>query len=250
MEQYRLPLCQPEGGPKSDNQNLGEFLAGDRIESSPFRLKMKVEMYCEQLCVTNLGRGEQKGSSPNKVVQAIRKNYHNNWIVDNLPSASKVEDDATVTTRYWQGFPVGYVDPNNNKSYINNHVNIEIMYHPVETEAGKYRIVHFTVEPFSIMHQFELVDNDNEVMEMETKFGYKNTHKDSNSAYIYNPVPSCSKSNANMTNSSRSMPIHTRNNMIQDYKHEHQLASGQVLFTYDVIWVENKDLKWSNRWDI
>jgi transmembrane 9 superfamily protein 2/4 len=92
VDYYRLPFCQPEGGPKMDNENLGEFLAGDRIESSPFRLSMKNDMYCEQLCISNLGRGEQRGVSPNKVVRAIRKNYHNNWIVDNLSSASKVED--------------------------------------------------------------------------------------------------------------------------------------------------------------
>merc|ERR1719261_1281554 len=67
VDYYRLPFCQPRGGPKMDNENLGEFLAGDRIESSSYVLKMKTEMYCQQLCVTNLGRGEQRGMTPNKV---------------------------------------------------------------------------------------------------------------------------------------------------------------------------------------
>jgi hypothetical protein len=44
-----------------DNENLGEFLAGDRIESSPYLLRMKVEMYCQQVCISNLGKAEQKG---------------------------------------------------------------------------------------------------------------------------------------------------------------------------------------------
>ena len=44
-----------------DNENLGEFLAGDRIESSPYQLRMKVEMYCQQVCISNLGKAEQKG---------------------------------------------------------------------------------------------------------------------------------------------------------------------------------------------
>ena len=239
MEQYRLPFCQPEGGPKLDNQNLGEFLAGDRIESSPFRLNMKVEMYCEQLCVSNLGRGEQQGISPNKVVQAIRKNYHNNWIVDNLPPASKVEeDDDTVRTRYFGGIPIGYVDPNNKKSYIYNHVNIEIMYHPVETDPNKYHIVRFIVEPFSIMHQFEVVedDNDNEVMDKNVG----GVSKIGKIATFTNPIASC-------TNDKN---LHTYYDMIKGVGREGQLASGQVLFTYDVIWVENEILKWPNRWDI
>ena len=102
VDYYLLPFCQPEGGPKMDNQNLGEFLAGDRIKSSPYRIWMMEDMYCEQLCIADLGRGEQTGVSPNKIVRAIRKNYHNNWIIDNLPAASKVEDDTTITTRYWQ----------------------------------------------------------------------------------------------------------------------------------------------------
>merc|ERR1712085_170876 len=59
VDYYRLPWCQPEGGPKMDNENLGEFLAGDRIESSPYAMKMKTEMYCEQVCIANLGVAEQ-----------------------------------------------------------------------------------------------------------------------------------------------------------------------------------------------
>ncbi|EJK73028.1 hypothetical protein THAOC_05374, partial [Thalassiosira oceanica] len=53
------------------------FLAGDRIKSSPYRLAMNVDMICEQLCITNLGQGEE-----NEFVRAIRNDYRNNWIVD------------------------------------------------------------------------------------------------------------------------------------------------------------------------
>lgn len=231
VDYYRLPFCQPEGGPKMDNENLGEFLAGDRIESSPYRLQMKTEMYCEQVCITNLGRGEQRAVSPNKVVRAIRKNYHNNWIVDNLSSASKSEDAETITTRYWQGFPVGYVNEDDKKAYINNHVNIEIMYHAVETEVDKFRIVRFTVEPFSIQHTFEpLEDNDDDTKEGE---------KQGKVAKLMKPILSCAGGNNN---------VHTSFDMVTEAGP--QLASGKVLFTYDVTWKENKDLKWASRWDI
>ena len=138
VDYYRLPFCRPEGGPKMDNENLGEFLAGDRIESSPYLLQMKKDMYCEQVCVANLGRADQAGVSPNKVVKAIRKNYHNNWIVDNLPSAMKIEDDDQSTTRYWQGFPVGFISEKDMKAYIYNHVNIEIGYHQVHGGTFQY----------------------------------------------------------------------------------------------------------------
>jgi transmembrane 9 superfamily member 2/4 len=68
IEYYQLPFCQPSEGVKRDNENLGEFLAGDKIENSPYLILMKQEMFCEQVCISNLGRGEQKGIQPNKVV--------------------------------------------------------------------------------------------------------------------------------------------------------------------------------------
>jgi transmembrane 9 superfamily protein 2/4 len=241
VDYYRLPFCQPEGGPKMDNENLGEFLVGDRIESSPYRLRMKQDMYCEQVCITNLGRGEQKGVSPNKVVRAIRKNYHNNWIVDNLSAASKVEDDTTITTRYWQGFPVGFVASDTQKAYVHNHVNLEIMYHPVETETDKYRVVRFTVEPFSIKHEFEPSEDDDDSVEGdEDGDGSEAVEKPFKVADIINPIPSCNGRNS----------VHTNYDMVYARGREPQLASGKVLFTYDVIWTENSDLHWASRWDI
>ena len=232
VEYYKLPFCQPQEGIVMDNENLGEFLAGDRIESSPYLLRMKTDMYCEQVCVTNLGRGESKGVAQNKVVRAIRNSYHNNWIVDNLSSASIVEDSKNIRKDYWQGFPVGFVSSDTQKAYINNHVNLEIEYHKVETDDDSFRIVRFTVEPFSIEHDYEPADDDGEVdKESDASFAH---------VKITNPIPSC-----------KSSPIeHTNYDMVKGSGHVPQLASGKVLFTYDVIWKENPDLHWASRWDI
>jgi len=234
LDYYVLPFCVPEGGPKLDNENLGEFLAGDRIESSPYVLMMKKDMYCEQLCVNFVGRAEQRGVAPNKMVKAIRKNYHNNWIVDNLSAASKVEDDETTTIRYWQGFPIGFIAEDTKDAYIHNHVNIEIMYHQVETEVDKYRVVRFTVEPFSIKHEFEELDSD----AADSDFSDDNIVP--KKAKITNPIESC------LPKATK----HTDYDMVTTHGHIPQLASGKVLFTYDVIWTENKELHWASRWDI
>lgn len=236
VDYYRLPFCQPKGGPKLDSENLGEFLAGDRIENSPYRLKMKTDMFCEQLCVANLGRSESQGVSPNKMVRAIRRNYHNNWIVDNLSAASKAEDDETITTRYWQGFPVGFVASDTHKAYIHNHVNIEIMYHAVETQTEKFRIVRFTVEPFSVKHDITDIVKPSEDDDVDSD------EEDFKAATIKNPIGSCDPKVQNKA--------HTDYEMITYKGREPQLASGQVLFTYDVIWTENEKLHWASRWDI
>jgi transmembrane 9 superfamily member 2/4 len=235
IDYYRLPYCRPEGGPKMDNENLGEFLAGDRIESSPYILKMKTDMYCEQVCISNIGRSDQPTTTPSKFVRAIRKNYHNNWIVDNLPSASKVEDDETSSTRYWQGFPIGFIGETDMKAYVYNHVNIEIEYHAVEESTNAYRIVRFIVEPFSIHHELgELVTDKNEDVLVDKHLPTL--------VKIKNPIPSC---DPNM-----STEQHTDYDMVVDSKQRPQEASGQVLFTYDVIWRENENLHWASRWDI
>jgi transmembrane 9 superfamily protein 2/4 len=210
--------------------NLGEFLEGDRIESSPYILRMKEEMYCQQLCVSYLGRGEQRGMKPNKLVKAIRDEYHHNWIVDNLPAASKIENDYSITTRYWQGFPVGFIAEDSRLAYVHNHVNIEIMYHSVDYDPGKYQIVRFTVEPFSIKHDFEYTNDE---------------------LTINRPIYSC---NPKIPAGER---IHTNYEMVNMHDMDKgapyagpQRASGKVLFTYDVTWVQNDDVDWASRWDI
>jgi transmembrane 9 superfamily protein 2/4 len=237
MDYYRLPFCVPDGGPQMDNENLGEFLVGDRIESSPYRLKMKVDMYCEQVCVANLGRDEARGVSPNKMVRAIHESYHNNWIVDNLPAASKSEDAKKITTRYYMGFPIGFVG-RDGISYVHNHVNLEVMYHPVETETEKYRVVRFTVEPFSIRHEFEEdIDGDDDDSTED-----KDETKPYKVADINNAIRSCDPKYIGQE--------HTSWDFVTGGGHVPQPASGKALFTYDVMWIENAEVQWASRWDV
>ena len=232
LEYYILPFCSPEGGPQMDNENLGEFLAGDRIESSPYVLQMKKDMYCEQLCIANLGNVEMKNTAPNKMIKAIRKNYHNNWIVDNLPAAIKAEDDVYITVRYWQGFPIGYIHDETGLAYVHNHVNIEIMYYPIESEADIFRVVGVTVQPFSIAHDYVPAKDEDAPIEDE--------HFLAQVAKIKDPIESCRAK----------AKVHTDYDMVTAAGRQAQLASGKVLFTYDVLWIENLDVKWNNRWDV
>ena len=124
-EYYHLPFCKPEGGKaQEDHENFGELLQGDRIESSPYRLNFKKDLYCEQLCLSNLGRGERKGSVPNKMVSAIHENYQSNWIVDRLGSASVTAASGQEELEFSHGFPIGFVSNVDKKAYVNNHVSI------------------------------------------------------------------------------------------------------------------------------
>lgn len=106
---------------------------------------MLQDEFCKVLCQVDL-----KAKDVTDFKQAIKRAYHHNWIIDNLPAASIMDGIDYVNTQY-VGFPVGYMEGNSNY-YIYNHVNIVIEYHSVDQDA--HRIVGFYVEPLSIKHSF------------------------------------------------------------------------------------------------
>lgn len=142
---YSLHFCKPADGIKPYSENLGEFLRGDRIENSAYEIFMTEEEYCRVLCQVNL-----KAQHVQDFKHAVSNEYHHNWIIDNLPAASIVDNEQYVTTQY-VGFPVGFKEGKN--FYIYNHVNIILEYHNVENDG--HRIVGFYVEPLSVKHAFD-----------------------------------------------------------------------------------------------
>eukprot|EP00540_Astrosyne_radiata_P020050 CAMPEP_0116867486 /NCGR_PEP_ID=MMETSP0418-20121206/26652_1 /TAXON_ID=1158023 /ORGANISM="Astrosyne radiata, Strain 13vi08-1A" /LENGTH=581 /DNA_ID=CAMNT_0004503319 /DNA_START=128 /DNA_END=1873 /DNA_ORIENTATION=- len=155
--------------------------------------------------------------------------------MDNLPGAFKYEDNYMITAHWGTGFPIGFINASTGLSYIHNHVNLEIYYSEIdigENEHG-YRITRFSVNPLSIEHEFGFMSFDDDNASPNDIFK------------INNPIPSCDES------VEKSQRVHTNYNMVSDpQRKSHQLASGKVLFTYDVIWKHDPDLHWASRWDI
>ncbi len=271
---YDLPFCKPREGIKSESENLGELVQGNKIENSPYRIHMKKDVYCEQICVSKLGRSEARRISPSKIVRAIRRHYKLNWVVDNLPSVAGVEDEFGDVS-YVVGFPMGFLYEG--RSYINNHVNIMLEYHRVGDDYGKgpdsasksmgqnddaaaemdydmetqFRIVKFTVEPLSIAHNFVRIhhnnDDDGDFLKDSSVSTASGGSKIRRAANITNPIPSCDPTTP------KSLRRHTMYDMVFGENIDGpgpQPASRNVLFTYDVIWKENRDLSWTSRWDI
>jgi transmembrane 9 superfamily protein 2/4 len=241
LNYYGLALCEPREGVKMENENLGELVHGGRLENSPYRIQMKKDVYCEQVCISHVGRKESRRISPNKVVRAIRKRYQHNWIVDNLASISEMKYSKQGATKHFLGFPLGFVYQK--KAYINNHVNIHLEYHLVDDPASnleEYRIVKFIVEPLSIGHAFKhtsITDDDAEI--------HKKLNAHGRMAEIKNPIPSCDYS----LSESLRRHAHTNLEMVNNGPGL-QVASRHILFTYDVIWKENKEMSWTSRWDL
>jgi transmembrane 9 superfamily protein 2/4 len=209
---YRLPFCQPDGGPKMASENLGEFLTGNKIQSSPYTINMLEPVFCQKLCLVTLNK-----LSANKLRLRIKYDYHNNWIIDNLPSAAiGLGASGKTQKRYAGGFPIGFVAPDNKLAYLYNHVNINIDYH--SNDSG-YRVVGFAVEPLSIKHEFT---GDYEWDGFSEK-GFKT------------PLATCSTSE-----------VLTRKTI----KNSQIVKTGEaILYTYGVNWIQS-DVEWTSRWDV
>ena len=216
---YRLPFCQLSNGPKMASKNVGEFWIGNKIQSSPYSKQIKCDLYCERLCQIELSR-----TDANRLRMHIKHEYHNNWIIDNLPSATVISntDLEEKVYRYGGSFPIGFMDIAGTPC-INNHVNIYIEFHQHDTAVEKYRVVGFAVEPLSIKHKFQGgYDWNGEYVEEWTK--------------KLETCPGDGSHIDGMTIDS-TVPV------------QRILPNEEILFTYDVIWTEGF-LDWSSRWDI
>lgn len=135
-------FCKPE---KIDYQSesLGSILFGDRIQSSPFELRMRQD----EVCKTVRGcRPAKFSASDSKFVNnRIFQSFNLNWLIDGLPAGEEVTDPSTGERFYSPGFALGYMVQG--KPVFNNHYNIEIEYH--SPSRDQYRVVGVEVKPLS-----------------------------------------------------------------------------------------------------
>jgi transmembrane 9 superfamily protein 2/4 len=238
---YRLPYCTPGDGVEMASENLGEFLTGNKIENSPYEIYMMQERFCQVLCQVKL----DNPLTVRRTKMFVKMDYHNNWIIDNLPSARILDGMHAEKRHYAGGFPIGNTMKKesdhpktkkelkkeeqkkftatkkffeNEEVHIFNHVHIHIDYHKNDGEDG-YRVVGFAVEPLSVKHRFA---NDWK-WDGEDKDGYKK------------PLSTCNPKE----HLSR-----------KDILEPQVVAVGEdILYTYDVTFQESI-IEWSTRWDV
>ena len=214
-EFYSLPFCQP-ALVKDTAENLGEVMRGDKIVNSDYDIKMNTEESCKVLC--------KKNYEPNQLAAFSAKvddDYRVNWIVDNLPAATRVVEPGgdsgptKIISIYERGFPLGFKGSadiplsKHGTNYLYNHHRLVLKYHTEPASFEGARIVGFEVEPFSVKH---ILDDSGRLTTCSTE----------------HPV----------THSLSPQPL--------------ALTKGseeQVIFTYDVRW-EYSEVKWASRWDI
>jgi len=208
---YRLPFCIPENGPKMASENLGEFLTGNKIQSSPYSINMLTDVKCSKVCQVDL---KQKEAA--KLRLHIKYGYHHNWIIDNLPSANVGVSNGKVQKHYAGGFPIGFVAKDGKDAFVYNHANIILDYH--ERDGG-YRVVGFSVEPLSIKHVFQ------------GGYEWDGVSKEG----MGRPLATCLDDK------------HLNRDEISAF----QLVAPneKIIYSYDVTW-KKSDVAWTSRWDV
>ncbi|KAI9815200.1 MAG: hypothetical protein M1832_005535 [Thelocarpon impressellum] len=134
-------FCRPEGGPTAQTESLGSILFGDRIQTSPFELRMQHNETCKLLCA----EPDFPASQAQWVNGRIADNYNINWLVDGLPAAQLSTDDATGVEFYSPGFKLGQMAAE--AARLNNHYDILVEYHALS--ARELRVVGVLVRPSS-----------------------------------------------------------------------------------------------------
>ena len=209
---YSLPVCKP-AKIEERTENIGEIIAGDRIESSLYNLKMEVEEYCKVLCKITYTEEDVKAFQ-----EKIADDYRVHWIIDNLPSVVQVFDENEPDAKHYEpGFPLGIYGSNqgNNVYYLYNHLRFIIEYHKNEQVFEGARVVGFIIETFTVRHEYDPAD-----------WGEGAPPKG-------DFLRTCKKDE----------PVnHSRDPQLI-------MEPGEVVWTYDVTW-KRSDVPWASRWDV
>lgn len=213
-------------------ENLGEILVGDTIENSPYELLMGQEETCKVLCRRRYSKKDVK-----KFVERIDEEYSVNWVVDNLPAATKFEvGDEEDIVMYDHGYMLGGHIYEEGKSpldavwkgakvsvsawFLHNHLSITIKTHSSPDYDGR-RVVEVNVEPKSVQH----------------------SHAD----WKEGEQPKYMTVEAECVDPSDSLrpPMIIKGDGVKTNDN----GEVVVVWTYDVKW-EESPIRWASRWDI
>lgn len=218
FDYYDLPFCRPTEIINAA-ENLGEVLTGNKIENTPYELKLFEPTKCKMLCKRQIYNKGQVQSFKSK----IDEDYTVNLMADGLPAATHIptQNSATTLLSYDHGFHVGGTIRTAGagpteipKYYLNNHIVFTVQYHQPEDDSSDVRIVGLEIEPFSINHM-------------------RGVNKWDDAS----PPALCQED--------------LKHKFDGDYpqKIDPQSDTNPVVWTYDVNW-ENSEIKWASRWDL
>ena len=214
---------------------------------------MDMEESCQIVC-----RAVYSNDDLEKFADKIDEEYRVNWLLDNIPAATKFftaalpSDDTKepYVQHYEKGFALGFVghaDVQNSEpgvKYLNNHLRLIVFYHQYSQQASGSadeksfqgsRIVGFEVEAYSVAHQLAPGSAwvEPAADEYKDQGAYLELINSKNKLSTCNPAPG-----------EKVLPQRVSN--LPEGATE---KDRTIIFTYDVHW-EASDIKWASRWDL
>lgn len=255
---YYMPraFCAPTAI-EDTRENLGEVLTGNRIENSPYDIYMAQNEACKVLCKVEMN------AKSTKVLRFLVSNgYRVNWIVDNLPAATKfyveaeAEDkvafqdgDVKFTERYQKGFDLGFMGDEDiphtfeGQAYVHNHHRI-VLYHHLVGEAtgpGKASDGKSDTEPAAS-------DDVATLPKPEVKEGgpsYRIVGFEVEPFSVKHQVKGDWRGKSTKLDTCTPAKPVTRNAPPQSITD----TEKEIIYTYDVEW-RSSDVRWASRWDL
>lgn len=257
---YNFGFCKPDVIEDS-RENLGEVLSGDVIQNSPYQIFMKHSEKCKVLCKSSLSESDIKFFK-----FLVAGSYKVNWIVDNLPAATKyymqaeegeasvfTEGDVKFAERFQKGFDVGFMGSKDiahsyeGQAYINNHHKLILYYHQVEKPK--------TPAPSKPAPSTPDVDNEEE--SSSSSSSSPSTEDDEETGLFrivgFEVEPFSVKHTVKGDWKGTASKLHTcsSNNPVTRDQPPQSLSATEkeLIWTYDVEW-RSSEVKWASRWDL
>ena len=98
-----LHFCKPNAGVRDVSESLGSILFGDRIQNSPYELRMGRNETCKAACdAIVIDNGGEPGSftDADYINLLIEEQYQIFWLIDGLPVAQPYEVGLTGEVLY------------------------------------------------------------------------------------------------------------------------------------------------------
>lgn len=240
---YDLPfVCPPTGtrhagatflSGQSISLNLGEVLRGDRVKISDIELAMGRNQECNFLCTKNVTRRDLKYAR-----DLVKDGYVTEWIVDNLPGATRFVTLDKTKKYYAAGFKLGYKDyspsSGNPRYYINNHLTIVIRYRKAPGRSGDHGgkvIVGFEIYTKSIGPNAP----------RNSTGCPADTHQPVEGMELYLPPKG--------TDWTAQYP-HSSYHPADDLEDLDDGAMLEIPYSYSVYFREDESIEWAHRWDL
>ena len=212
---YYLKFCKPNKISEED-ENIGQVLAGEKIESTPYKILMNKKETFSELCEKELDDDDRS-----KFKWMIENEYYSNWMLDSLPAGYRVTQTTTKTNyiSYISGIPIGFISEES--YYLYNHLHFVVKVYR-NKKNDEFKVVGFLIQPFSL--DTTSPGGHEELMEIiEQVKEYRESVLDPNEFITVSYHAGISLK-------------------------AHNLDLNSVNYTYSVEF-EDSDVQWSSRWD-